>query len=258
MSIQNTNVSRSIVQVVPAASFSKGQGFTAYSVGQQQLGAAIAPFLQLDHYFMTQPTFAEHPHQGFSAVTYMFEDSEGSFFNEDSQGDRSTIAPGDLHWTQAGSGIRHNETPIEPGKMCHGIQMFVDLPVIDKSLPAKAFHLTAAQIPVYTTDAGGRVRVVIGEANGVTSPLNISTKIRFLDVILPANSSIEHEVATDESVFLLAVKGSGFVGDSPRETLCQRQDVIEANQAALFTPDGNNIRVKAGAEGLQYVLCISQ
>jgi redox-sensitive bicupin YhaK (pirin superfamily) len=246
----DTSISRQAIEVVQAKPFTHGQGFTAYSVGQQSLGTEIAPFLQLDHYFMTQPTFAEHPHQGFSAVTYMFEDSEGSFFNEDSQGDRSTIAPGDLHWTQAGSGIRHNETPIEPGKMCHGIQMFVDLPLADKSLPAKAFHLTAAQIPVYITDAGGRVRVVVGEANGLTSPLNISTKIRFLDIILPANSSIDHEVAADESVFLLAVKGSGFVGE--------QQDVIEANQATLFVPDGNNIYAKAGADGLQYVLCISQ
>jgi redox-sensitive bicupin YhaK (pirin superfamily) len=134
--------------------------------------------------------------------------------------------------------------------MCHGIQMFVDLPVVDKSLPAKAFHLTAAQIPVHTTDAGGRVRVVVGDANGLTSPLNISTKIRFLDVILPANSSIDHEIAADESVFLLAVKGSGFVGE--------QQDAIGANQATLFAPAGNNIHAKAGADGLQYVLCISQ
>jgi redox-sensitive bicupin YhaK (pirin superfamily) len=248
--MSNSNISRLAISVVNAKPFSHGQGFQAYSIGQQQLGQQIAPFLQLDHYFMTQPTFAEHPHQGFSAVTYMFEDSEGSFFNEDSQGDRSTIAPGDLHWTQAGSGIRHNETPIEPGKICHGIQMFVDLPLVDKSLPAKAFHLTAAQIPVYTTAQGGRVRVVVGDANGITSPLNISTKIRFLDVILPANMEIEHEVAADESVFLLAVKGSGLVGD--------RQDAIEANQATLFTPAGNKIQAKAGTEGLQYVLCISQ
>jgi redox-sensitive bicupin YhaK (pirin superfamily) len=248
--MSNTNISRQAIQVVQAKPFSHGQSFQAYSVGQQSLGTEIAPFLQLDHYFMTQPTFAEHPHQGFSAVTYMFEDSAGSFFNEDSQGDRSTIAPGDLHWTQAGSGIRHNETPIEPGKMCHGIQMFVDLPLADKSLPAQAFHLTADQIPVYTTTDGGRVRVVVGNAHGLTSPLKITTKIRFLDVILPANSSIDHEVAAHESVFLLAVKGSGVVGET--------QDAIEVNQATLFTPTGNSIKTQAGSDGLQYVLCISQ
>jgi redox-sensitive bicupin YhaK (pirin superfamily) len=248
--MSNSNISRQAIQVVQAKPFSHGQGFQAYSVGQQSLGTEIAPFLQLDHYFMTQPTFAEHPHQGFSAVTYMFEDSAGSFFNEDSQGDRSTIAPGDLHWTQAGSGIRHNETPIEPGKMCHGIQMFVDLPLVDKSLPAQAFHLTADQIPVYTTDAGGRVRVVVGNAHGLTSPLQISTKIRFLDVILPAHSSIEHEIAPSESVFLLAVKGSGLVGET--------QNAIVTNQATLFTSAGNSIKTQSGADGLQYVLCISQ
>jgi redox-sensitive bicupin YhaK (pirin superfamily) len=254
----NTNTARNITKIVPASPFTHGTGFKAFSVGQQQFGSSIQPFIQLDHYFMTQPTFSEHPHQGIAAVTYMFEDSEETFFNKDSQGDESYIRPGDLHWTQAGTGIRHNETPIEPGKICHGIQMFVDLPLADKSLPAKAFHLTAAQIPVYTTDSGGRVRVVIGAANGVTSPLNISAKIRFLDVILPANSSINHELAANDSVFLLAVKGSGFVGDSPKERLRQRQDTITTNQATLFTPAGNNIHIKAGAEDLQYVLCISQ
>jgi redox-sensitive bicupin YhaK (pirin superfamily) len=52
--------------------------------------------------------------------------------------------------TQAGSGVRHDETPTEPGKVCHGIQMFVDLPSADKSAPAKAFHLKSADIPIYT------------------------------------------------------------------------------------------------------------
>jgi redox-sensitive bicupin YhaK (pirin superfamily) len=246
----HTNISRQVTKVVQTKPFAHGQGFQAYSIGQQQFGKQIAPFLQLDHYFMTQPTFAEHPHQGFSAVTYMFEDAEGSFFNEDSQGDRSTIAPGDIHWTQAGSGIRHNETPIEPGKICHGIQMFVDLPLADKSQPPQAFHLTADRIPVYTNADGARVRVVVGTAHGVTSPLKVSTKIRFLDVILPANVEIEHELATDESVFLLAVKGAGNVGET--------QELVKTNEAALFAHSGDRVRVRSGAEGLQYILGIGQ
>jgi redox-sensitive bicupin YhaK (pirin superfamily) len=247
--MSNTAIACKTIQVATAKPISHGPGFQAFSVGQQNLGSAIVPFLQLDHYFMSQPTFAEHPHQGFSAVTYMFEDSAGSFFNEDSQGDRSTIAPGDLHWTQAGSGIRHNETPIEPGKICHGIQMFVDLPTIDKTLPGKAFHLTADQIPVYITPDGARVRVVVGAANGVTSPLQISTRIRFLDVQLPTDGTIVHELATDESAFLLVVKGSGRVADM--------EELVQANQAALFT-QGNYLKVTGGAAGMQYILGISQ
>jgi redox-sensitive bicupin YhaK (pirin superfamily) len=238
---------RKVLKIVEAKPESFGTGFKAYNFGQQNLGAAIAPFLNLAHYFMTQPTFREHPHQGFSAVTYMFEDSEGSFFNEDSQGDRTMIDPGDLHWTQAGSGIRHNETPTEPGKVCHGIQMFVDLPLVDKSMPAKAFHLNASQIPDYKTATGSRVRVVVGSANRVTSPLDISTKITFLDAIVPANGSIEHEIASNQSAFLLVIKGSGLSGSDRFQTL----------EAVLFDNDGDRLSIQAGVEGLQYILAIS-
>ena len=253
-----TTTFRNIERIVPAKPNSIGTGFQSYDIGQQQLGSAIQPFLQLAHYFMSQPTFHEHSHQGFSAVTYMFEDSEGSFFNEDNQGDRSMIHPGDLHWTQAGLGIRHNETPTEPGKICHGIQMFVDLPLVEKSLPGKAFHLSAAQIPHYETATGAKVRVVVGSANGVTSPLNITTKIGFFDAILPANTSINHEIAARESAFILVIKGSGYAEiSSPKEMLRDRQ-IFQAQDAIMFANEGDEISIQAGAEGLQYVLCLGQ
>jgi redox-sensitive bicupin YhaK (pirin superfamily) len=232
----NTNTARNITKIVPASPFTHGTGFKAFSVGQQQFGSIIQPFIQLDHYFMTQPTFSEHPHQGIAAVTYMFEDSEGTFFNKDSQGDESYIRPGDLHWTQAGTGIRHNET-----------QMFVDLTPEDKLAPAKALHLKSADIPVYTTPEGGKIRVVIG-ANGLVSPLEISNKISFLDVTIPANSSIEHQVTADRTAFILAIAGSGSIGD----------EVIQAQTGALFGTEGERVEVRSGADGLQYILCINE
>jgi redox-sensitive bicupin YhaK (pirin superfamily) len=87
----NTNTARNIAKIAQANPFTHGTGLKAFSIGQQQFGLTIQPFIQLDHYFMTQPTFSEHPHQGIAAVTYMFEDSEGTFFNKDSQGDESYI-----------------------------------------------------------------------------------------------------------------------------------------------------------------------
>ena len=243
----NTNTARNITKIVTANPSTRGTGFKTFSVGQQQFGSIIQPFIQLDNYFMTQPTFSEHPHKGVAAVTYMFEDSEGTFFNKDSQGDESYIRPGDLHWTQAGTGIRHNETPIEPGKVCHGIQMFVDLTPEDKLASAKALHLKSADIPVYTTPEGSRVRVVIGVANGLISPLNISNKISFLDVMISANSSIEHQVTAHEIAFILAIAGSGSIGDN----------VLQAQTGALFGTEGDLLDVRSGADGFQYILCIS-
>ncbi len=244
----NTMTIRNTSRIVQAKPFAHGKGFKAYSVGQQSLGTAIQPFIQLDHYFMSQPTFSEHPHQGIAAVTYMFEDSEGSFFNQDSQGDCSLIHPGDLHWTQAGSGIRHEETPIEPGKLCHGIQMFVDLPAADRDAPAKALHLKSANIPIYMTPTGGRIRIVLGYYQGLTSPLNITVPIQFLDVTIPANKTQKHEILPNQIAFLFAINGAGKLGDN--------EQLIQPQEAALFESTGNQIRVQAGAEGMQYILCI--
>jgi redox-sensitive bicupin YhaK (pirin superfamily) len=229
--------------IVNTSSFSHGSGFIAHSIGQRQLGAVIQPFIQLDHYRMSQPTFPEHPHKGIAAVTYMFEDSEGSFFNHDSQGDRSFINPGDLHWTQAGTGIRHEETPTEPGKVCHGIQMFVDLEPADKVAPGKALHITAEHIPSYTTENGSRIRVVIGEVNGQKSPLETISPIQFLDITIPASGTIEHPIKPNETSFMLVIKGQGTVDHQP----------IHAEQGVLLS--GDRIQIQANHEPLQFILC---
>jgi hypothetical protein len=50
-----TSTARNIIKIVPANPFTHGTGFKAFSVGQQQFGSIIQPFIQLDHYFMTQP-----------------------------------------------------------------------------------------------------------------------------------------------------------------------------------------------------------
>jgi redox-sensitive bicupin YhaK (pirin superfamily) len=126
--------------------------------------------------------------------------------------------------------------------------MFVDLTPEDKLAPAKALHLKSADIPVYTTPEGGKIRVVIGNANGLVSPLEISNKISFLDVTIPANNSIEHQVAADRTVFILAIAGSGSIGD----------EVIQAQTGALFGTEGERVEVRSGADGLQYILCINE
>jgi redox-sensitive bicupin YhaK (pirin superfamily) len=226
-----------------------GDSFKAYCVTQQMLGKLIQPFIRLDHFYMSHPTFGEHPHQGIAAVTYMFEDSEGSFFNEDSQGDRSFINPGDLHWTQAGVGVRHNETPTEPGKVCHGIQMFVDLTPEDKSGPPCSFHIKASDIPQYIASTGARARVVLGSAFGLKSPLKLTRPINFFDVIVPSNQAMEHVIARDATAFLLMIKGSASFKPTGQ--------IVQTQQAVAFEPAGTIIQIEAGSEEIQYILCIN-
>jgi hypothetical protein len=58
----NTMKIRNASRIVQAKPLRQGAGFKAYSIGQQSLGIAIQPFLQLDRYLMSQPTFGEYPH----------------------------------------------------------------------------------------------------------------------------------------------------------------------------------------------------
>ena len=123
-----------------------GTGFTSYGL-RTTPDFPLDPFINLDDFRMSEPTFPPHPHAGFSAVTYMFEDSAGAFTNRDSLGDHSRIGPGSLHWTQAAAGMMHEEIPEQRGLVCHGLQMFVNLRSDHKNAAPRAFHVDAAAVP---------------------------------------------------------------------------------------------------------------
>jgi redox-sensitive bicupin YhaK (pirin superfamily) len=108
--------------------------------------ASLDPFMMVDHFVMDEPTFMPHPHAGFSAVTYLFEDSEGGIANRDSLGHALHIAPGGLLWTQAGSGVLHEELPVQRGLGTHGLQIFVNSAIAHKDKPAQVFERRAEDI----------------------------------------------------------------------------------------------------------------
>lgn len=73
-----------------------GSQFRVY--GLRGVADLIDPFIGVDHAWMSGPTFPPHRHAGFSAVSYVFLDSETGIDNRDSLGTRNLIRPGGLHW----------------------------------------------------------------------------------------------------------------------------------------------------------------
>lgn len=233
---------RKILRTAKGQAMSRETGFHATNVGMFNLGEEIDPFIQFDHFRMARPVFGEHPHAGFSAVTLMFEDSENSFVNRDSLGGRELIRPGDTHWSQAGSGLVHDEVPEINGIPAHGVQMFINLPAAHKFAPPQALHLNAADTPVFTDEAGARLRVIAGAANGLISPLKPLTEINLLDMQLPANSEFVHEVVDGDSALAFLIKGSADFGVN-----------LGAGEAVVFERAGNAVRVQTGADGAHYL-----
>lgn len=239
---------RSVVARVQIQEAQMGRGFSAFGL-RNMPGFSLDPFLNIDDFRMSEPTFPPHPHAGFSAVTYMFEDSPGAFINRDSLGDRSRIGPGSLHWTQAAHGMMHEEIPEVRGTLCHGLQMFVNLRSDHKQAPARAFHADAADIPEVSLGEGARVRVLTGSFGGAQSPLTqLLTPVLLLDVQLQPHATVTLPVDREQNCFLLSIQGSGFVGPSaPRVEL-------SAHQGVGFGADGDELTVAAGAHGLQVLV----
>ena len=156
-------------ETITGEPFSIGTGFTAKSFRQNRFDGLMDPFVMLDHYTMSEPTFGAHPHAGMSAVSILFEDSEGRFNNRDSLGNDIDLMPGDLYWLKAGRGAVHDEAP-RPGSRTHGLQVFVNLPARMKHDAPASLHVASDTMPVVTAD-GVRVRVMLGRGAGVSAEI---------------------------------------------------------------------------------------
>lgn len=211
---------------------------TAISLHAGSLGSEISPFVDLTEFEMAYPTFAPHPHAGFSAVTYLFEDSAGSFRNRWSKGGDALIGPGSLHWTQAGSGMLHEEIPTEPGVTCHGVQMFVRLAAADELTPPEAFHLDAHEIVELTPRPGVRIRVLAGRFDGVDAGIAIRNDLTFAEVHMAGGCTVSLPAPVGHGAFVFLQRGAVASGGT----------TIAGGDAAAFADDGGHVELTATAD----------
>jgi redox-sensitive bicupin YhaK (pirin superfamily) len=208
-----------------------GAGFQAFGVRGDY--TMMDPYLMADHYRMSEPTFGPHPHAGFSAVTYMFDDAETGFNNRDSRGDASEIRPGDSHWTVAGAGVVHDEVPVENGKVAHGLQIFVNLAAKDKHMPSAAIHIRRENMPRITQASGASVKVAFGAYDDGEKKIGtvaaLPSEVSLLDVAMSAGESFRYVVAEGLNAFALVIRGAIKIGD---------ESVNEAQAVALGRSGG--------------------
>lgn len=200
-------MSLKISPVIDAASASHGGNFSVYRLDLGRLVGFIEPIMGFDHFRMSGPTFAPHPHAGFSAVSYVFEDSAGALRNRDSIGHDIVVEPGGLVWTQAGSGVIHDEFPAQNGREVHGLQLFVNVGSRNKSLAPQMFHVDSLKVPTLEGNAGNRIRVLSGQIDGVEpliSPISPVERFDFLEANLSGQWSYHAPSGRNVLVYVLA------------------------------------------------------
>lgn len=194
-------------KIIDLVKMTRGTHFHAQVLRGDTHGRPIDPFLGIDHAWTSAPTFPPHPHAGFSAVSYVFEDSDTGILNRDSLGTRNLIEPGGLHWTTAGRGIVHEEVPAQTGKMSHMLQIFVNLSADTQQIAPFTLSLQPGDVPV-TRVPGARIRIPLGRFLDHVSPLRPPTDVGLLDILLEEGARIELPVPEGMVTFVMPIRGT--------------------------------------------------
>ena len=248
--------SRTLAHVIESMPTSDGAGVKLRRSLGSQRGLHVDPFLMLDEFYSDNPDdyiagFPAHPHRGFETVTYML---DGHMRHEDHMGNRGDLGPGDVQWMTAARGIIHSEMPQQSEGRMRGFQLWLNLPAREKMKPAAYKDIPARDIPSVKLAQGGEVRVIAGtlrtDTASVHGPINgkgdqFATDPTYLDVRLPAGTEFNAPVAAGHNAFLYNYEGSAAIGPDGKRL---------PNRAAGVLSDGDEVRVRAGAEGVRFLL----
>ena len=219
--------SRTVKLAVLAREQGEGMGARVRrSIGRPEL-RTLDPFLMLDEFRVALPAgFPDHPHRGFETVSYIHPDSEGIFTHEDFKGNKGNIGPGDLQWMTAGRGIVHSEVPLDR-KVCRGLQLWINLKSSDKMCEPRYQEFLAKDIATAEND-GISVRIIAGEAFGVTAPTQTKTPTTFYHFKIPANKKLEQKIDSSFNSFAYIFSGEGYFGKE--KTHCKSFFTIAFNR----------------------------
>jgi redox-sensitive bicupin YhaK (pirin superfamily) len=226
-----------VSRIVQGKDLSIGTGFQAQTFRHGQFDGLMDPLIMVDHFTMTKPTFDAHAHAGMSAVTVLFEDSQGHFHNRDSLGNDIDLAPGDLYWLMAARGAIHDEYA-QPDAKTHALQVFVNLPDTMRRIAAKALHVPAATMPILKGHLA-RARLMLGGSNGVKGASSPSSQpFTILDVSVSSGGRFSHAVTGGQNSWIYAVDGTVGVDLGGHTATLSRGEALAVKDAQTLTLHG--------------------
>ena len=208
-----------------------GGGFLVKRVLPAAQRQAVGPFLFFDHFGPVTALPSDnhdvrpHPHIGLATLTWLF---EGAMMHRDSTGVVQRIEPGAINWMTAGRGIVHSErTPDDlrrATRRSHGLQLWVALPEAHEEAEPQFQHVPAHQVPALSFDRA-ELRVLVGEAWGLSSPVRTLSPTLYLDIQLASGATLVlPDLATERAVYGV---DAGFTVDG---------QAVPAHQLAVLPP----------------------
>ncbi len=208
----------------------------------------VGPFIFFDH--LGPASFEPgngldvrpHPHINLATITYLF---EGIITHKDSLGIIQDITAGAINLMVAGKGIVHSErTPDSlrlKGHNVHALQLWMALPEEFEEIDPEFHHYPETEIPK-KSNSGVSVRVMMGEYQGMKSPVKTFMQTLYLECEVDENSLLKLFSAVKEKAIYVV---SGVVEVSGME--------LDAHNM-LILPDNYEGDIKALSTKAKFVV----
>ncbi len=230
---------RPVLGVTTAPGGLEGEGFPVRRAFAGVEPLLLDPFVHMDQMGEVEYAPGEakgtpwHPHRGFETVTYMI---DGTFRHRDSIGGGGLITNGDTQWMTAGAGILHIEAPpselVAAGGRFHGIQLWVNLPRVDKMIAPAYQDLGAADVALLTTpDGGALLRLIAGELEGRAGPGSTHSPMVMVHATVAPGASVTLPWDPAFNALVYVLSGEGTVGEDGRP--------VSGGQLAVYGTGGS-------------------
>lgn len=239
------NVADSIETVIVPRARDLG-GFEVRRVLPSRTRQMVGPFIFFDHMGPVEFGVGKgidvrpHPHINLATVTYLF---DGEIIHRDSLGTRMPIRPGAVNWMTAGRGIVHSERTSPElkarGSRVFGLQTWVALPAAHEETDPSFIHYEATELPVLEAE-GKRVRLVVGQAWGLRSPVETFTDTIYADVTLEPGAVLPLETAHEERA-VYVISGGVTIGSD--HFLCDRLLVLRPGTITVRNAENEATRL---------------
>jgi redox-sensitive bicupin YhaK (pirin superfamily) len=221
----------------------RGHGPITRLMSPGDLGQHLKPFVFLDIFDMDRrgppgPRMPIHPHSGIATVTVL---TQGAMNFEDPDAGTGTLGYGGVEWMRAGAGVWHGQemSPAEVPRI-QGFQLWVALPPELELAQAQSRYIEAAAMR-----RAGPAHVIVGEYDGVRSPVPAWDGLNYLLVTLPRGESWTYLPPAGHSVGWLAMASGAVKAGTP----------LSGGEMAVFEPGELPIAVvNTGEEDAVFVL----
>jgi redox-sensitive bicupin YhaK (pirin superfamily) len=186
-----------------------GHGPITRLMSPSDLGQVVKPFVFLDVFSVDRETMAAmadmplHPHSGIATVTVF---TEGHARYSDPEIGSGRLDYGGVEWMRAGGGVWHGKE-LSPGDAprIQGFQLWLSLPAAEENAEPVSRYIEAPHMP-HT----GPAHVIVGEYEGVQSPVPAPAGVNYLLVTLAAGQQWTYQPPAGHTIGWMALAKGGL------------------------------------------------